>query len=49
MISPVKNPESLTLGKGWASGNFEALKNFLVVFNLVGILEIIWGSCKGLD
>ena len=37
---------SLTPGKGWASGEFGALKNILVVVNLVGMLKITWGAAK---
>ena len=37
---------SLTPGKGWASGEFGALKNVLVVVNLVGMLKITWGAAK---
>lgn len=37
---------SLTLGKGWASGEFGTLKNVLAVVNLVGMLKITWGAVK---
>lgn len=37
---------SLALGKVWASGKFEALKNILVVLNHVSMLKITWGAVK---
>ena len=37
---------SLTLGKDWASGKFRALKNILVILNLVHTLKITGRSCK---